>query len=165
MKKISRIIIVAAIILCVLNNSYAMGQWLSKPKPKVAADFSLYDLNGNQVSLADYKGKKQLILFFWTTWCPHCRRQIGSLNSLHKELKNKNVVILAIDVGESTTKIQSFIKNRPISFPILLDKDTDVAASYAVSGVPAFVIVDSDGSIKFHEHYLPKDIEKILFGK
>ena len=166
MRKILRIIICASLILFIINNSYAMGQWLQIiPKPKVAVDFSLYDLDGNKVSLDDYKGKQQLILFFWTTWCPHCRRQIRPLNRLAEELKDKKVRILAIDTGESAKKVKAFIERRPVSFTILLDKDSAVAGDYGVVGVPTFVIVALDGSIKFHDNYLPEDIEMILFNR
>ena len=168
MKKTSRVVIIIAalLILCIFNTSYAMGQWLQiVPKPKVASDFSLYDLEGNKVSLSDFKGERQLILFFWTTWCPHCLRQIESLNSLAEQLKDENVTILTINTGETPGEIGAFLKNRAVSSTILLDIGMDVARKYGVVGVPTFVKVALDGSIKFHENYLPKNIEKVLFDR
>jgi peroxiredoxin len=142
-----------------------MGQWLNPPQTqsKKAPDFVLYDLNGNKFYLSDLKGKKQAILFFWTTWCPHCRRQLSAVNNLHHRLKDKNVEVLAIDVGERPNKIKEFIDNRPIAAPILLDLDKSVAMAYGVRGVPTFTVVDLDGSIKFSGNYLPGNIESILF--
>ena len=163
MRKTSRVLAIALLVFCVFNNSYAMGQWLhSMKKPTVVADFSLYDLDNNKVTLSDFLGQKQLILFFWTTWCPHCRTQIGSLNTLSEELKEKNIVILAIDVGESPERIRKFIAKHPVFVPILLDLDTNVADSYGIIGVPTFILVAKDGSIKFHDNYLPENIENIL---
>jgi len=160
-----RIIIAAFLILSLFNSSYAMGQWLQiTPKPKVASDFTLYDLDGNKVSLSDFKGKRQLLLFFWTTWCPHCREQLESLNALSEKLKDKNVTILAIDTGESLERIKRFIEKFPISFAMLLDIEQDVTRNYGIVGVPTFVIVDFDGSIKFHENYLPDNIQEMFSG-
>ena len=156
-----RTIIIVLIILCIFNSSYVMGEWMQSGF-KIAADFNLYDLNGEMVSLSDFKGKKQLMLFFWTTWCPHCRTQIRSLNKLTEELKGKDVIILAINTGENSGRIKAFLGRHPISSAILLDRDTGVARNYNVVGVPTFVIVDLDGSIKFHDNCLPRNFEELL---
>jgi peroxiredoxin len=129
---------------------------------KAAPDFSLLDTEGNKISLSDLKGTKNIVLFFWTTWCPHCRRQIKYLNNIYDQLKEKNTEILAIDIQEGLSTINKFVAKYPVSFKILLDTDAGASEDYGIIGVPTYIIINKQGNISLISHSFPEDYENFI---
>lgn len=125
-----------------------------------AADFTLSTLEGKAISLSDYKGKT-VVLHIATTWCPFCNAEAPYLEALSKDYKSKGVEVLLIDVKESKELVQEKLKDKhQLSFPILLDEDGAVAASYAPEGVlpelardevmlASNLVIDREGKIQF----------------
>jgi len=129
----------------------------------LAADFKLPDLRLSPVTLSAYKNKQPVLLFFWTTWCPFCGRELKELNVKYKSLADRGLEILAINVGEPAYRVNSFIKNQGLSFKIVLDEDARVAGSYGIMGIPAFILVDKKGRIIFTDYYFSKrEIEDLI---
>jgi len=126
-----------------------------------APDFQLKDLDGKEVKLSDFRGKG-VILFFWASWCVRCKDHLPEINQIYGMLKDKNIELLAIDVGETAKKVKRFMKKNPIDFPVLLDVSQSVSQSYVVVGVPTFIVMDKDGYLKFQNHFWPYDYEKYL---
>ncbi len=128
----------------------AMGE---KPRPaetapvigRPAADFALKDLAGRTVRLADQKGKT-VFLNFWASWCPPCREEMPSIERLHRRLKGRDFVILAVSLDRSD--IRSFVEEGKYSFTILLDPQSEVARNYGVTAIPTTFIVDKNGVIR-----------------
>lgn len=113
----------------------------------MAPDFTLKDLDGNEVKLSDYKGKI-VILNFWAVWCKYCKQEMPDLNELDKELKEGNdAVILAVDVQESEDVVREYLTSNNISLKVLMDKNGSVAGSYGIEGYPTTFIINSDGSL------------------
>jgi len=129
-----------------------------------APDFSLRDLKQRIVSLGDYRAKKPVILFFWATWCPFCRKEIKNLNENYSRLAGDGVVILAVNIGERPDKVNKFIKNSLLLYPVLLDLDTNVASSYGVRGIPTYVFIDKKGEIIYSDHSFSDQQYKTLLG-
>ena len=127
-----------------------------------AADFKLKDLAGKEVILSDYKGKANVILFFWTTWCPYCREELKQLNNDYASLKKNSIELLAINVGEPKYKVANFVEARGLNFKVLLDQDNRVADSYNILGVPTYFVVNKSGQITFSDNHYPKDKIKEL---
>ena len=121
----------------------------------------LYNLEGGEVRLSDFKGKP-LLLWFWTTWCPYCREAIPDLNNVYPELKSEGIELLAVNVDETKEKISRFIKHYPIDFNILQDKGARCVFSYGVIGVPTYILVDKNGKVRFKQNYFPQDKYKQL---
>jgi peroxiredoxin len=121
----------------------------------------LYDLQGNEVRLSDFKGKP-LIICFWATWCPSCRREIRKLNNLYAELDSSGIKVLAINVGERKAKIDRFLRSYPVGFKVLQDRDGDCAFFYGIVGIPAFLLIDRKGKVRLERYYFPKDEYKQL---
>ena len=112
-----------------------------------APDFTLKDINGNSVSLSSFKGKV-VLLKFWATWCPPCREEIPSVNSLDKLLKNRGLVILSVSVDTSASKVKDFVRKYPINYTILVDDTMKVAKSlYKAFRLPMAFLVDKRGVI------------------
>jgi len=128
----------------------------------LASDIILNDLNGKPVNLSSYK-MKPTILFFWTTWCPYCRKEIIELNRLYPEMKKEGISVLAINIGEADDKVQNFFKDFDVNLRVLLDVDSLSAEEYNVMGVPTYVFISDSGSLISDRHNLPENYRSLLF--
>ncbi|MBU1090356.1 MAG: redoxin domain-containing protein, partial [Candidatus Omnitrophica bacterium] len=77
---------------------------------KSAPDFELQDLNQKTYMLSDYRDKQAVALFFWTTWCPHCRRELAVLNQRYAEVSVAGLELLSINVGEADYKVANAVE-------------------------------------------------------
>lgn len=150
--KKSRILALVCLIFFVLSFS----------KGASAADIILDDLKGKAVNLSACKGKP-MILFFWTTSCPYCRKEIKTLNQLYLQMKKEGINLFAVNVGDSNYAVQKFSKSYAIGFRVLLDRDGSLADRYNVMGVPTYILIDKSGRIDL-EYSLPVDYKKFLLG-
>jgi len=116
----------------------------------LAPSFSLQDLNGKLVSLADFKGKV-ILLNFWASWCAPCKREIPSLIRLYQLRKDRNFEILAVSVDRtSVSKIVTFVAENQMSFPVLMDPQGEVGnGKYWVRAIPTSFLVDKKGVIRW----------------
>ncbi|MCX5709906.1 MAG: TlpA disulfide reductase family protein [Candidatus Omnitrophica bacterium] len=128
----------------------------------VALDFRLTGLDNKAYSLADYKGKGNVLLFFWTTWCPFCREELKKLNAKSAELAKDNITVLAVNVGEPREKVERYIGANDVKFTVLFDEDTTVSDTYGIMGVPTFFLVNKIGMVVFSNNYFPDDYKGIL---
>jgi thiol-disulfide isomerase/thioredoxin len=127
------------------SNKSASSNLASSTKVK-ATDFKLKDLNGKEVSLSDFKGKK-VFLNFWATWCPPCKAEMPDIEKFYQETKDSNLVILAVNLGEDKQTVKSFIDKNKYNFNILLDSNQDVAVKYNIVSIPTSFFIDKDGNI------------------
>ena len=142
MKRITALFLLGSMVLLCAGASPAREQ------QKEAPDFTLRDLNQQQVELASFRGKKPVVLFFWTTWCPYCLRELKSLNSMTQQLNKDGIELLAINSGESAQKVSRLVKSYGITYPIYLDENSAVTDRYGVYGVPTFFVIDTKGFIR-----------------
>lgn len=110
-----------------------------------APDFVLKDLAGNAVRLHDLKGKV-VLLNFWATWCPTCRFEMPSMESLHKELGPKGLVILAVALRESAVDVQPVYREHDLTFTALLDGDARASELYDIWSLPTTFVINKQGS-------------------
>jgi len=127
-------------------------------------DFSLKTLDGDEISLKDYRREKIVHLLFWATWCPHCLSEMPKIKKLHDAIGNKPYEILAIDVGsdDSLKRIKKIQEQYKIPCKILLDQKGKTLKSCRVFGVPYHIIIDKEGFIKDRFNQLPEDPIKYL---
>jgi peroxiredoxin len=111
-----------------------------------APDFSLPTLEGGAVTVSTLRGQV-VFLNFWATWCPPCREEMPSIERLHREFRDQGLAILAVDVDERPTLVAEFMKDFRLSFPILLDRGSEVSSRYGVGGLPTTILVDRRGRI------------------
>lgn len=112
----------------------------------IAPDFTLTDLNGNEVTLSELRGKK-VYLNFWTTECPYCRMEMPEINRFNKEYGDK-ILVYGINLGEDPDSVKQFISENNIEFPILMDSDLSVGYAYNIYYIPESVYIDEEGIIK-----------------
>lgn len=121
---------------------------LAMQAPKPAPILKLKDLEGKPHDLAQLRGKVVLINF-WATWCPPCRREMPSMERLAQRFKGQPLVVLAVDVGEDADTIEAFTSqlDTTLTFPILLDTRSQVMRAWKVAGLPTTFLVDKQGRI------------------
>ena len=117
-------------------------------KPVQAPDFSLLDVDGNEHKLSAYQGKV-VIVSFWATWCPPCRAEMPSMQRAWEKLKNDDVIMLGINVGEDEDTIFAFTGSFPVEFPLLMDQDSAVIKKWPVVGLPTSFVLDTKGKIVY----------------
>lgn len=125
-----------------------------------APNFVLTDLEGNKHRLSDYKGQG-VFLNFWGTWCKPCEKEMPFINNQYLKFKDKGVQVLAVNISESNVAVSSFSEKYGLTFPILLDKDSQVMSTYGVGQLPATFLVDKNGKIvKYHTGQLTEETIK-----
>jgi peroxiredoxin len=107
------------------------------------ADFTLTDLQGKSWHLRDLRGKVVLVNF-WATWCPPCRKEMPDLQALYDKYKDQGFIVLALS-DEEATKVAPFIEERKISYPVLLDPGRHVNDAFIVEGIPKSFCLRSCG--------------------
>jgi peroxiredoxin len=108
-------------------------------------DFTLSDLQGKSWHLRELKGKVVLVNF-WATWCPPCRKEMPDLQALYDNYKDQGFVVLSIS-DEESAKVAPFIAERKISYPVLLDPGRKVNEAFVVEGIPKSFVYDRDGKL------------------
>lgn len=115
-------------------------------EPVEAPDFTLNYLNGEEVSLSDFRGKV-VFLNFWATWCGPCRVEMPSMNDLHADLKDENFVLLAVNQQEEPSVVADFVEEQGYDFPILMDRNGRTSYQYGIRGIPTTYIIGPDGNV------------------
>ncbi len=119
------------------------GDGVNQPAP----DFTLTDMQGNQVTLSQLRGNV-VLLNFWATWCPPCREEMPSMEELHQRYKNQGLVLLAVNVeAEGYEAVSRFLPGKDYTFPILLDSAAEVQNQYKVFRFPETFIIDRNGMV------------------
>jgi len=112
-----------------------------------APDFSIENLRGGNAGLKDYKGKV-VLLNFWATWCMPCRAEMPSMETAWQKYKDQGFAVVAVSVDEgSKGRIETFARLLDLSFPILLDPESEVSDMYKVSNMPTSFLIDRNGKI------------------
>jgi len=123
----------------------AMSKLAADDQQRAHADFTLTDLEGKTWSLQDLHGKVVLVNF-WATWCPPCRKEMPDLETLYNEFKDQGLLILAIS-DEDISKVKPFITEHHTTYPILLDPGSKVHELFQVDGIPKSFVYDRDGKL------------------
>mgnify|MGYP001818771686 FL=1 len=127
--------------------SAAEVKLLAEAERMTAPDFVIEKLEGGKTSLADHRGKL-VLLHFWATWCMPCRVEMPGIESLWQQYKDEGLVILAVSIDEgSKGRIEKYKQIFELSFPILLDPDSEVNDLYKVSNMPTSFLIDAEGQI------------------
>jgi len=134
-----------------------------------APDFTLKDVQGSNVSLSSLKGKV-VLLNFWASWCPPCKAEMPSMNTLYKEIRAKGFEIVAVSTDNSLSPIKEFLAKSRVDFIVLFDEKKAVSREYKVFSMPTTFLIDRKGFIveKYYGEYdwtdpeVKKQINKLL---
>ncbi|OPX00430.1 MULTISPECIES: peroxiredoxin family protein [Geobacillus] len=115
-----------------------------------APDFALRALNGEEVRLSDFRGKR-VIVNMWATWCPPCRAEMPDMQKFYERYKDEGVEIVAVNLTQSERQpehVGRFIQEYGITFTVLLDEKGEVYRQYQAQAIPTSYLIDSKGIIR-----------------
>lgn len=114
-----------------------------------APAFTAHDIYDMEHSLSDYSGKP-LVLYFWATWCPGCRRDTENILEVYKDFHPKGIEFVSVSLDKDLNRLKSYVDEFNIQFPVLFDGkgwENEVAVTYGIRGTPAYLIISGDGEI------------------
>ncbi len=140
-----------SVLMCVATAAWSAE--LNKPAP----DFTLKSMSGENVKLSELRGNVVMINF-WASWCGPCRQEMPLLDEFYKKYSKLGFVLLGVNVEEDSSKAANYLKEVPVSFPILYDNTNAVSKMYDIDAMPSTVLVDRNGNMRFlHRGYKPGD--------
>ncbi|HXJ95746.1 MAG TPA: redoxin domain-containing protein [Terriglobia bacterium] len=176
-----RIQVVSGAVLAVavaIGFYFFNARWLS-PAPRqvkaavnypIAPDFSVTDINGARLALADYKGKV-VLLDFWATWCGPCRIEIPWFVQLQQKYRDQGFEVVGVAMEDTPEAVNEFYQQFHLNYPVALG-DSQVAARYGgIGGLPTSFLIGRDGRV-YSEHtgttsseVFEGEIQQLLSGK
>jgi len=136
------LVAVPLLLLAFTCTGFAQRDETGQPAPRFRAKTT----TGEQFNNEAIKGK--VVLFeFWTTWCKYCEEEAELVDDIAKEFKSKDLIVLAVNVLEPDKTVKAYLAQHPRTVPIVLTRDTNLAAMYNAQVYPIYVVVDKDGNI------------------
>ena len=123
----------------------ALARMEADDRQRQQVDFALVDLHGKQWSLKELRGKV-VLLNFWATWCPPCRKEMPDLEALGKQFGGQGLVILSI-TDDDPAKVRSYIEKQNITYPVLLDAEGKLSKQFRIYGIPKTFLYDREGKL------------------
>jgi peroxiredoxin len=123
----------------------ALANLEEQDRRRASADFTLRDLEGKEWKLSGLRGKVVLVNF-WATWCPPCRKEMPDLGALYARFREKGFVVLAIS-DEEADKVAPFVKEHDVRYPVLLDPGSKVSTLFGAEGIPKSYLYGRDGKL------------------
>jgi peroxiredoxin len=128
-----------------LQFTVAMKRLEEEDRARNSANFTLRDLNGRPWTLKDLKGKV-VMLNFWATWCPPCRKEMPDLESLYKQFASQGLLVLGVS-DDDPDKVREFVQKQGTTYPVLLDPGSRVNHLLHIEGIPKTFVFDREGKI------------------
>lgn len=151
----------AQVGLALLIFFLAGGRALALDTGDRAPNIGLEDLAGNDVDLQDLRGKVVLV-DFWASWCEPCKEELPFLNRLYRSKRADGLVVIGVSVDRRLRNVRNFLRDTPVSFPVVHDADQDVADRYSPPTMPTSFLIDRRGVIRFiHRGFRDGDDEEI----
>jgi thiol-disulfide isomerase/thioredoxin len=126
--------------------SLSAGSTDKEPAPR----FNAKTTEGEKFTNDSIKGKV-VLLDFWTTWCGYCVQEASIVDKLNHEFRDKGLIVLAINVGESKKTVKKYLDEHPRTSKIVMMEDTNLAAMYQANVYPVYVVIDRDGYVAAHQ--------------
>lgn len=128
---------------------FGLGLWQTRgllPKGEPLPEFDLVDLEGERVTLTDYRGKT-LLVHFWATWCGVCRQEFSALNALHENLEPDEALLTVVADSKDRARLAQFVREHQLEYPVLLGTQ-ELLGNYKIEAFPTNYYVDSAGLLR-----------------
>ena len=161
-------LVFASVVLAACNQSDSSklsGVTSKTMTPKQAIEFTLPDLAGKPHRLSEYLEKGPVMLVYFTTWCPYCKKAIPTLKQVYREYGSKGLQLVAINAGlaDSLENAKRYALQHRLPYAVLYDADGNTANHYGVRTVPHILYIQKDGRITHTSRHVSKQaIENLL---
>lgn len=153
--------LVSLLFIGLASTAHAQFYFVTPPQiGQPAPDFKLKDIEGKEVTLSQIRQGKRAIVFFWATWCPHCRKELKNLNEQQENLEKMHIKLAVIALGESADVVKKYLEKQKISLNVILDEKEVYADEYGIVGVPTLFFVDEGGIMRDVQHALSENLEQ-----
>jgi len=112
----------------------------------LAPDFELERMDGGTISLSEFRGKKAVVLDFWASWCPNCRRDMPNLQKFYEKYKDE-IEVIAVNLQEKESKAREFIESNGFTFPVAFDPSSQAARLYQIQYTNTHFLIDKEGNL------------------
>lgn len=129
---------------------YSVDPAQSPEVGETAPDFEFEDSEGHTASLSDFRGEV-VLLNFWATWCGPCTFEMPFIQQVYDEWQRSGLRVLAINLGDSADTVNSFLEEHGLSFPVLLNPNSELVGRYNIEFIPTTFFLDEDGIIQHIE--------------
>lgn len=142
---------------------FSLLMLLSALNSEQVQDFTLPDINNNNVNISDYLGDSIIVLDFWASWCAPCMRLLPELEKIHQEYDEVTVITVSIDNPRSVNRAKSLLRSQRYTFISLFDTNQDVMSRFQVTTVPHTYLIDLEGEIVYdHTGYTRGDEDELI---
>ena len=137
-------ILALGLMLAPAHAQFQKSPW---PAAQAAPTLDVQDLQGQHWTPASLKGKA-VVLNFWATWCPPCKEELPSLQTLY-ELGGGDPVVIGVNVRETASHVRRYVQSTGLAFPVVLDPKAELAKRFGVTAFPTTLLIAPDGQIRW----------------
>lgn len=138
------LVMLAALCYTMYNSVFAKQDQVKEGS--IAPNFVLQSVDGERIELKELKGKG-VFLNFWGTWCGPCKQEFPYMANQYEVFKDRGVVIVAVNVGESNIAVKNFMETYGVNFPVAMDKDRQVTEAYDITPLPTTFLINPEGKV------------------
>ncbi|TPV62234.1 TlpA family protein disulfide reductase [Aestuariibacter sp. GS-14] len=129
----------------------------------LAPDLTFHAADGETFSLQQRWEKKPVLLYFWATWCPYCKKATPNVTALHHDFGDSiDVLGINVAINDTQEKMHAYLHDYGVDFPVMFDAQAELTSEFMVTGTPVFVVLSQRGEILYRSHRYPAGIESVL---
>ncbi|HEB69808.1 MAG TPA: TlpA family protein disulfide reductase [Desulfobulbus sp.] len=153
-KRFFPLVLIFCLVLPFTANALGVGDTIPS--------FSGTDLDGKPVDMAQVIGKQPVMLIFWASWCPNCKREVPEINKFYDKYGPQGMAFIGINVGfnDSIGRARAFMKITKMAYPVLFDAKGTLSKEYKVRGVPTVIVADKQGKVVSRSFGAPEITDK-----
>lgn len=129
----------------------------------LSPDLTFNAVDGDSFSLQQRWEQKPVLLYFWATWCPYCKKATPAVTALHNDYGDSiDVLGINVAINDSQEKMHAYLHDYNVNFPVMFDESAELTSEFLVNGTPVFVVLSQHGEILYRSHRYPAGIETVL---
>lgn len=129
----------------------------------LSPDLTFNAVNGDTFSLQQRWEQKPVLLYFWATWCPYCKKATPAVTALYNDYGDSiDVLGINVAINDSQEKMHAYLHDYNMNFPVMFDESAELTSEFLVNGTPVFVVLSQHGEILYRSHRYPAGIETVL---